>query len=171
MDGTTNTGGDRPLAPDGGDPQTDTGESTIEVDATERSTGTVPNERTADRTGKQPLGADEAYCWSCGLPIKSAAEICPECGVRQRPPPSTGQEKSPGLAALASAVWTGAGQLYNGEVGKGIALMVLMFFSVLAMFVLVGIVTTPLIWGYSIYDAHRTAKQHNRESAQSTHAF
>ena len=171
MDGTTNAGGDRSPAPDGGDPRTDTGESTIEVDATERSTGTVPNERTADRATKQPLGADEAYCWSCGLAIKSAAEICPECGVRQRPPPSTGQEKSPGLAALASAVWTGAGQIYNGEVGKGIALMVLMFFSMLAMAVLVGLLTTPLIWGYSIYDAHRTAKQRNQEATRSINEF
>lgn len=81
------------------------------------------------------------------------------------------REKNPGLAALASAVWTGAGQLYNGEVGKEIALMVLMFFSMLAMAVLIGLVTTPLIWGYSIYDAHRTAKQRNRESSQPIHEF
>lgn len=27
-------------------------------------------------------GPDEIYCRSCGEPIKKAAEICPECGVR-----------------------------------------------------------------------------------------
>lgn len=27
-------------------------------------------------------GPDEMYCRSCGEPIKKAAEICPECGVR-----------------------------------------------------------------------------------------
>jgi hypothetical protein len=30
------------------------------------------------------LGADEAYCSSCGEIIKSDAEVCPECGVRQQ---------------------------------------------------------------------------------------
>jgi hypothetical protein len=29
------------------------------------------------------IGADEAYCTSCGEVIKEEAEICPECGVRQ----------------------------------------------------------------------------------------
>ncbi|WP_228842297.1 zinc ribbon domain-containing protein [Halococcus agarilyticus] len=173
MDGTTNSNADRSLASDGGEPGADVGESTLEADATnERSREAAPGERSIDgATTKQPLGSDEVYCWSCGVPIKSAAEICPECGVRQRPPPSTSQEKSPGLAALASAVWTGAGQIYNGEIGKGIGLMVLMFFSVLAMFVLIGLLTTPLIWGYSIYDAYRTAERTNQESTQSAHEF
>jgi TM2 domain-containing membrane protein YozV len=172
MDGTTNADADRSLAPDGGDPRGGAEESTVGVDATaDRSSGTAPNERSVDRATKQPPGADEAYCWSCGVPIKSAAEICPECGVRQRPPPSAGQAKSPGIAALASAVWTGAGQVYNGEIGKGIGLMVLMFFSVLATVVLVGLLTTPLIWGYSIYDAYRTAERTNQQQSRSTDEF
>jgi len=29
------------------------------------------------------LMADEKYCFSCGLPIKKAAKICPKCGVNQ----------------------------------------------------------------------------------------
>ena len=170
MDGTTNPDADRSLASDGGEPSTDVGESTLEAGATDdRSPGTTPSERSTDRPTKQPLGADEAYCWSCGRPIKSAAEICPECGVRQRPPPST-RANSPGIAALASAVWTGAGQIYNGEIAKGIGLMALMFVSALSMIVAIGFVTTPLIWGYSIYDAYRTAKRTDRQS-RSTHGF
>jgi TM2 domain-containing membrane protein YozV/type II secretory pathway pseudopilin PulG len=31
-------------------------------------------------------GADEKFCGSCGEAIKIQAEICPKCGVRQRPP-------------------------------------------------------------------------------------
>jgi predicted RNA-binding Zn-ribbon protein involved in translation (DUF1610 family) len=31
----------------------------------------------------QTIAADEKYCFSCGLPIKKAAEICPKCGVNQ----------------------------------------------------------------------------------------
>jgi TM2 domain-containing membrane protein YozV len=31
----------------------------------------------------QTIAADEKYCFSCGSPIKKAAEICPRCGVNQ----------------------------------------------------------------------------------------
>ena len=31
----------------------------------------------------EQAGSDEKYCSSCGEIIKSKAEICPECGVRQ----------------------------------------------------------------------------------------
>lgn len=30
------------------------------------------------------LGPDEAFCTSCGEVIKKEAEVCPECGVRQK---------------------------------------------------------------------------------------
>lgn len=33
----------------------------------------------------ETLRADEAYCADCGEVIKKKAEICPECGVRQKP--------------------------------------------------------------------------------------
>jgi uncharacterized membrane protein YhaH (DUF805 family) len=33
----------------------------------------------------QQKGVDEVYCSSCGAIIKKEAEICPKCGVRQRP--------------------------------------------------------------------------------------
>lgn len=34
--------------------------------------------------GDQELGPDEVYCTSCGGVIKAEAEVCPECGVRQK---------------------------------------------------------------------------------------
>jgi len=37
----------------------------------------------------QSLAADEKYCFSCGSPIKKAAEICPRCGVNQNSRSST----------------------------------------------------------------------------------
>jgi RNA polymerase subunit RPABC4/transcription elongation factor Spt4 len=37
----------------------------------------------------QTIGADEKYCFSCGSPIKKAAEICPKCGVNQNARNST----------------------------------------------------------------------------------
>lgn len=174
MDRTTDAGDGRSFETDGGDdPSGNSWDSTIEVDvADDRPSGTVPGERTTDEpTAKQPLGSDEAYCWSCGVPIKSAAEICPQCGVRQHSPPTTRQEKNPGIAALASAVWTGAGQIYNGEIAKGIGLMVLMFVSVLLVFLVIGLITTPIIWIYSVYDAYRTAERINQQPTHSNHEF
>ena len=33
----------------------------------------------------EELGPNEVYCTSCGEVIKSEAEVCPQCGVRQKP--------------------------------------------------------------------------------------
>jgi len=38
--------------------------------------------------------ADEVFCSSCGAAIKKEAEICPKCGVRQKPSPSFGSSAS-----------------------------------------------------------------------------
>jgi hypothetical protein len=35
------------------------------------------------------------------------------------------RQKNPGLAAILSFFWCGLGQIYNGEIPKGVALMVL----------------------------------------------
>jgi hypothetical protein len=41
-------------------------------------------------------GVDEIFCRSCGEPIKKEAEICPECGVRNKhASPSSSQETTP----------------------------------------------------------------------------
>jgi predicted nucleic acid-binding Zn ribbon protein len=40
----------------------------------------------------QQKGSDEKYCTECGKPIKVDVEICPHCGVRNRPPK---KEKKP----------------------------------------------------------------------------
>ncbi|MCG3139059.1 MAG: hypothetical protein HJJLKODD_02937 [Phycisphaerae bacterium] len=69
--------------------------------------------------------------------------------------------KNPGIAAVLSFFYTGLGQIYNGQIGKGLLLMALQFVSVMAMFVLVGFITTPLLWIYGIYDAYQTAERQN----------
>lgn len=136
-----------------------------------------PAERAADDSAtKQPLDADEVYCFSCGIPIKEQAEICPQCGVRQRQPPASSsvtetatsyRERSPLLAAIGSMLWTGAGQIYNGELIKGIALMLLLVANgslvvVIALtsvpvFSIFLLMMLPIIWVYSVVDAYRTA--------------
>ncbi len=101
------------------------------------------------------------YCSNCGQQIDEEAEICPECGVRQARPvyrEVVYQQKNPGLAAVLSALFVGFGQIYNGQIAKGLIMMVLYFFSILLILVLIGLITTPLIWIYGIYDAYNTAK-------------
>ncbi|MFB6284210.1 MAG: hypothetical protein ABEK59_09820 [Halobacteria archaeon] len=127
-----------------------------------KTTSTDEEEKSEDPESGQKYkskDADEKFCTSCGERIKEDAVICPECGVNQ----GHGQEgtKEPGIAALASVIITGAGQIYNGQIGKGIGLMVLQVVNVALMFVLIGFVTLPLTWAYSVYDAYKTSKRIN----------
>lgn len=69
--------------------------------------------------------------------------------------------KNAGLAAILSFFYTGLGQIYNGEIGKGIGMIVLYFISWLLMFVGIGFITTPIIWIWGIYDAYKSAEKIN----------
>ena len=70
--------------------------------------------------------------------------------------------KNPGIAAVLSALCTGLGQIYNGQIGKGIGLMALQVINVLLMFILIGFITFPLVWLYGVYDAYSTAQTYNQ---------
>jgi TM2 domain-containing membrane protein YozV len=105
------------------------------------------------------------YCSNCGDQIDEKAEICPDCGVRQ---PRAAfyqepvyQQKNPGIAAVLSALFVGLGQIYNGEIAKGLIFMVAYFISILLAFIFIGIITTPILWIFGIYDAYNTAKKIN----------
>ncbi len=70
---------------------------------------------------------------------------------------STSQgEKNPAIAAVASLLFSGLGQVYNGSFGKGLliffgTLIGSMIFLIPGLFVLI----------YGIYDAYTTAKKMN----------
>jgi len=99
---------------------------------------------------------DKKFCSNCGAEINSKAEICPKCGVRVAT--SLDQlTKSPGIAAVLSFFWTGLGQIYNGEIGKGILLIVVQVINLGLMFVVIGFITFPIVWAYGIWDAYKTA--------------
>ena len=65
------------------------------------------------------------------------------------------------MAAILSFFWCGAGQIYNGEIGKGIAFMVCFFFSCFLVLFAIGFFTTPILWIVGIYDAYKTAERLN----------
>jgi len=74
--------------------------------------------------------------------------------------------KNPGIATVLSFLWMGAGQIYNGEIAKGIAFIVLYGFSLLLMFVLIGFITTPILWIWGMVDANNSANRINAEIAR-----
>lgn len=68
------------------------------------------------------------------------------------PPPGYGgtvrlvTAKSPGIAVLLSFLWLGAGHLYVGQIGAGIALIVLDFFLALLSFTVFGLLISIPVW-------------------------
>src|SRR6267154_499148 len=69
--------------------------------------------------------ANEKFCFECGSKINSKAEICPQCGVRQLPPPGVIGVSSPnGRNRVAAAIFAlllgglGIHKFYLGRVGQ-----------------------------------------------------
>lgn len=69
--------------------------------------------------------------------------------------------KNSGLAAILSFFYTGLGQIYNGQIGKGLAMIVAYLISWFLMFVVIGFITTPILWVWGIYDAYKSAEKIN----------
>ncbi len=78
----------------------------------------------------------------------------------QQPP------KNPALAAILSFLINGLGQVYNGQIGKGILIFVIQIVNALLTTVIIGFVTLPIVWIWSIYDAYKVAQKLNEEAAQ-----
>lgn len=60
------------------------------------------------------------------------------------------------IPAILSLFVPGLGQMVKGEIGKGIMIWFGFVFSLVLMFVLVGLILTPLVWFWSVYDAYNT---------------
>jgi len=110
------------------------------------------------------------YCSNCGIEIDSSLDNCPKCGVRQISPTGYKQTyqgyqkqnlKSPGLAAVLSFLIVGLGQIYNGQIAKGLLLLLGAIISGVLMLILIGFIFWIIIWLYAIYDAYNTAKKIN----------
>ncbi|MBU8907146.1 hypothetical protein [Desertibacillus haloalkaliphilus] len=70
--------------------------------------------------------------------------------------------KNPGLAAVLSFFIAGLGQIYNGKIAKGIAFIVAYFISALLMTILIGFITTPILWIWGMVDAYKDAERLNK---------
>lgn len=81
--------------------------------------------------------------------------------------PERGEEsvqKNPGLAAILSFFIVGLGQIYNGQIAKGVGLMAAAFVSGILCWVAIGFILLPAVWIFGIWDAYRTAERLNREA-------
>jgi len=113
----------------------------------------------------QPKSPGTKYCSNCGNQIDKRAEICPDCGVRQPGAPKyqqVYQEKNPVVAAVLSLLVVGLGQVYNGEVGKGLLFFIVAIIIGLTLFIYIGFILVPLFWLFAAYDAYTTAEKINR---------
>ncbi|MFH1374875.1 MAG: hypothetical protein ABII79_13900 [bacterium] len=78
--------------------------------------------------------------------------------------------KNPGLAAVLSFFYMGLGQIYNGQIAKGIFFIVLYSISIVMLvsiiFTVIGIITTPIMFIYGMYDAYKSAVKINADLAR-----
>ena len=74
--------------------------------------------------------------------------------------------KNPSTATILSFFFMGLGQIYNGQIGKGVVFIILYGISVALMWVVIGFVTTPILWIYGMVDANNSAKKINENMAK-----
>jgi TM2 domain-containing membrane protein YozV len=89
--------------------------------------------------------------------------VTPTTSVASPPPglPSPPVQHSPLRPWLAAALslFCGLGQLYNGQVVKGIVLLVLGAAALLSLQLSLGKIMVPLLWMYAIVDAYMVARR------------
>lgn len=73
--------------------------------------------------------------------------------------------KNPTTATILSFFIMGLGQIYNGQIGKGVLFIVLYTISIALMFIIVGFITTPILWIWGMVDTNKSAKKINEEMA------
>jgi len=128
------------------------------------------------------------FCSNCGAAITATDGFCESCGTKivtqfsqqapvyqapQGPPyqqPSQGTDpsknKNPTIALILSFFICGVGQMYNGQVPKGLMLLVGFIISyVLSMLFFPIYILLLIIWIYGVYDAYTTANKINNGEA------
>jgi len=100
------------------------------------------------------------FCESCGASVQTTQTF--QQPVAQQPvyaqqPTQVKTEKSAGIAAILSFFFTGSGQVYNGNLGKGIGILI---GAIIGYFIFV--IPGVIIWIYGVYDAYSTAQKMNK---------
>lgn len=72
--------------------------------------------------------------------------------------------KNPGVAAVLSFFICGLGQIYNGQIFKGIVVIICYAISWVLTFVLIGWLIVPVMWIWGMYDAYKNAERINKSN-------
>ena len=100
------------------------------------------------------------FCEHCGASLQSTQTfqqpVVQNVGGTVQPP-VVKKEKNALLAALLSFIFTGSGQVYNGQTGKGIGILI---GAIIGYFIFV--IPGVLVFIYGIYDAYTTAQKMNK---------
>ena len=75
-------------------------------------------------------------------------------------------DKDPAVAAILSFFLMGLGQAYNGEIAKAVVFLILYAISIFLTFYIIGFVTIPILWIWSIVDAYRSSQKINQVGAE-----
>jgi len=119
------------------------------------------------------------YCQYCGKPIKiKNSSFCENCGMKlsvnnENQSAVNGKNmieynKNPYLATLLS-IFPGIGQMYNGQVFKGILIKIIWQILIIIISgltlnitgIAIMIITYLMVWIYNLMDAYRDAKEIN----------
>jgi len=73
--------------------------------------------------------------------------------------------KNPSIATVLSFFWSGLGQMYNGQIVKGVMFLFAYGISALLIWVGVGLFILPIVWIWGMVDANTSAKRINTELA------
>lgn len=110
------------------------------------------------------------YCTKCGAAMPDDAGFCARCGQPVTAPAAGAphvvvvrEAKSPGLAVVLSFLVSGLGQIYNGEIGKGIGFLIAYGLAWVLTGILIGFLIVPVIWIWSMVDAYKRAEEINRQ--------
>jgi len=110
------------------------------------------------------MSKDLKYCSSCGQQIDAKANFCPKCGAHLTSYQASTiyERKVEGFSAVLSFFVPGLGQIYNGQIGRGIVILCIFALCLVSMFILIGFLLAPVLWIWNIYDAYGSAKKINQ---------
>lgn len=120
------------------------------------------------------------FCPKCGKEVTDEMNVCPYCGnplkvmPTYREAPSqrvTVGTKNSGLAAVLSLIIPGVGQMYAGQIGRGLLFLFIgiPFTAIIALlfFWLILPLFLPLaFWIWNIFDAYNLCNEYNRRLIQ-----
>ncbi len=69
--------------------------------------------------------------------------------------------RNPIVAAILSVIVAGLGQIYNGQIGKGVVFIILQLINTALTVVLIGWVLMPIVGLWATVDAYLVAKRNN----------